>query len=219
MSETPILIAVKAQAQHGKDTVVDILIEKGFTRVAFADPLKECMFALDPYVRVDRLLYFSQAKKTHTNIPYAEYMRLTTLIEAVGGWDEAKAHPDVRRLLQRFGTEVGRDILGPYLGHGDGMWIDIAENRVNGVPKAAISDLRFPNEYERTKELNATVWEVFRPNFDNGVDPSHPSEKFVREIPYDFRLLNSGDENTFKDVLRAQVEIGLNRLFDKMAEC
>lgn len=201
-----VLVAVKAQARHGKDTVVEILEEFGFQRVAFADPLKESALALNPYVAVDRLLFFSQTRNSSS---YSGFMRLADLIQLVGSFDAAKEHPDVRRLLQRLGTEVGRDILGPQLGFGDKLWITITANKVKSLDQSAISDLRFPNEGSWVHEEHGYIWDVFRPNFNNGVDTNHPSERFVKDIPHDYQLLNTGGDRDFKEVLRKQVIIGL----------
>lgn len=80
------LIAVTGYGQVGKDSVGARLVERwGFTRLAFADALKEL------------------ARRAHPK-----------LNEQVAGhgWDMAKRDPSVRALLQHLGV-AAREVLGP----------------------------------------------------------------------------------------------------------
>ena len=55
------IIGLSGYAQSGKDTVAEILVEEyGYTRVAFADIIKQAVYLLDPIVNVSgmRLRYF-----------------------------------------------------------------------------------------------------------------------------------------------------------------
>src|SRR5581483_2011292 len=90
------LLGLMGYAQAGKDTVAKLLVEEfGFTRIAFADALREALYALNPLIPFE-----------------GDHVRLRWLIDA-SGWEEAKVrHPEVRELLQRLGTESGRNVLG-----------------------------------------------------------------------------------------------------------
>ena len=88
------LIALTGYKGVGKSTVADILVDKfKFTKMGFADPLKEMALMLDPIV--DEL--------------HGE--RLSDVVHREG-WVEAKKNYEIRRILQVLGTECGRDILG-----------------------------------------------------------------------------------------------------------
>ena len=47
------IIGLSGYAQSGKDTVAKVLIEEyGFTRIAFADKIREFLYDLNPQVKV-----------------------------------------------------------------------------------------------------------------------------------------------------------------------
>ena len=161
-----ILIGVSGRKRHGKDTFAARLVERhGFTRVAFADPMREMALALDPII--------------------SEGWRLSGLVEAFG-WEEAKANPEVRRTLQRLGTEAGRGVLG------DGIWVDTAmrhARRLGG--RVVFTDCRFPNEADAIRDAGGQVVRVMRPGFPDDGDP-HPSETALDRYPFDDLVLNDG---------------------------
>lgn len=55
----------------------------------------------------------------------------------------------LREGLQTLGTEWGRNIIG------EDVWINHLLHRSTGVPRIAIDDLRFPNEYEEFQRRGA----------------------------------------------------------------
>lgn len=156
----PPIVGLTGYAGSGKDTVGDLLVDLGYHRRAFADPIRDALYALDPYT-LDR-----------DNNP----VRITQLVDAYG-WDRAKQNPDVRRLLQRMGTEAGRDIHGPR------VWIDrvFAGSHwltYNGE-RLVITDVRFTNEAFAIRMNGGQVWRVERA----GVTPAndHDSEKPISD--------------------------------------
>lgn len=187
-----ILLGLTGFAQSGKDTVADYLVEKyGFVKMSFAAKLKECVLKLDPLVEMDAI-----ANKKSKG-PGGVFIRLSDLVRHEGGWDNAKLHTEVRRLLQVFGTEVGRELLG------QNVWVDLLTKEVNAMRaghnmyvdevmdahhlKIVITDCRFPNEVDRIRNWNGKVVRVERP----GVGPlnSHASEK-ANELEVDYILPN-----------------------------
>ena len=78
------LIGTTGRKQAGKDSFAARLVEAhGFTRVTFADPMREFALALDPLVD--------------------GHYRLSEIVRSLG-WDVAKESiPEVRRTLQRLG--------------------------------------------------------------------------------------------------------------------
>jgi hypothetical protein len=170
------LVGLSGYSGVGKDAVAEILIrERGYTRVSFAAPLRMAALGVDPYI-----------------LPAGQ--RLSRIIQEIG-WDEAKRrYPEVRRFLQRLGTEGGREI------HGHDCWIKIAREKINQIPgPIVITDVRFPNEADMIRKLGGDVWRVNRP----GVGPvnSHISDSF--QFSVDFTLENDGDmEHLRHEVLR-----------------
>jgi hypothetical protein len=172
------LIALCGYAGHGKDTVVDFLVRDcGRSRVAFADAIREQAIALNPIIRSGRI--FSNS--------VVEQLRLSDILSQCNyDWDKAKKESEVRRLLQRLGTEAGRDIFG------ENVWIDIAMRKCAGFEYPTISDLRFENEEKAVKALGGIIWRVERTGYDNGVGTSHASEAYLASIKHGELILNDG---------------------------
>ena len=99
MSTYPPSVHVVGLAGHagiGKTKVADILyVKHGFRTYALADNVREALLALDPMINSE--------------------ISLRQLVEQVD-WDGAKTHrvhgPEVCRLMQVMGTEVGRNFFG-----------------------------------------------------------------------------------------------------------
>jgi hypothetical protein len=86
------LVGLLGLKRSGKDTFAARLVEAhGFTRIAFADPLKEAALALDPIV-------------VSAN-SWDPERRLSDVVEAEG-WEAAKEVPEVRRTLQNLGVAI-----------------------------------------------------------------------------------------------------------------
>lgn len=161
------IIGLSGYARSGKDTAADHLVSNyGFTRYSFAAPMKEAMYRLNPIVYSDAIGNF----------------RYKDLVD-VYGLDKAKdSHPEIRRLLQVFGTEVGRDMFG------QNFWVDLAlssakENLV------VISDVRFKNEADGIKAAGGQVWRINR----DGIGPvtNHASEVDLDDYKFDNVLFNN----------------------------
>ena len=70
------------------------------------------------------------------------------------GWDEAKKTEEVRRLLQIFGTEIGRSLLG------ENIWVELATRNLESSKNYVFTDVRFPNEADKIKNLGGLIWRV-----------------------------------------------------------
>ena len=165
-------IGLAGWARSGKDTVADYLVENhGYTKMSFAAPMKEAMYRLNPRITVN------EVQNTALRIGIDVY-----------GWDGIKERsPDIRGLLQRFGTEVGREMFG------QDFWVDTAIKEIPDGAKAVFSDVRFPNEADAIKKLNGQVWRVNR----LGVGPAndHASEHALNDYLFDEVLENSTTVN------------------------
>jgi hypothetical protein len=173
------LIGMVGNPGAGKDTVAGILVsELGYKRVAFADRLRIGLLGIDPFV-VDN---------------DGEVIRLSSLIKSVG-WERAKREVvEVRRLLQAYGTEGGRDIFGP------NCWVNVVAEEI--VVRTCITDVRFPNESNFITESGGILICVRREGFDKL--RGHRSEQLDYEQIADIVVDNNG---TIDDLRTAVLDV------------
>lgn len=165
------IIGLSGYARSGKDESANALLGLGFKRVAFADKLRDFLLALNPIVGTDE---------------DNDYWTVSDVIAGYG-WDGYKASPygpEMRQLLQRLGTECGREMLY------DTVWVDAAldDYRTGKVKHQVVPDVRFPNEAEAIKELGGYVLRIERP----GIDPAnaHVSETALDDWNFDAVVVN-----------------------------
>jgi hypothetical protein len=170
------IVGLSGYAGAGKNTVGDILVNRyGYTQKAFADPLRAALLNLNPLV--------SEGDGTCT--------RVADIVELIG-WERAKQdYSEIRSLLQRMGTEVGRKLFG------EDFWVLAAFK--DNQPKTVFTDCRFPNEASAIKLLGGTVWRVIRP----GCEPvnAHPSETALDDWPFDEVVYNTGTLHGLAEVV------------------
>lgn len=183
------IIALNGLAESGKDTAAQYLtLMHDFHRIAFADGIRDALYALNPLVCVE------QAVTTDSAI----YDRVATVVDTLG-WDRAKQLPEIRALMQRIGTEAGWRI------HGEHLWINLAIKKINELPAdqaIVITDLRFPDEIEwlnslKDNPLNTVqTIKIIRPDHESTLTAgsfgtaSHISESF--NLATDVMLRNDG---------------------------
>lgn len=180
------IIALSGYARAGKDEAAKVLVEEhGFIQVAFADKLREMLYQLNPLVA---------AWRSWDQEPGAVYVQ--DAIDRYGwqGYKETMYGPEIRRLLQRLGTEAGRQTLW------DSIWIDAA---LTGLPKDAkvvVSDARFNNEFDAVRERGGYIWRIER----EGVGPAndHISETEAVGYPYfSLTIHNNGTLSEFRQTV------------------
>jgi hypothetical protein len=163
------VLGLSGWARSGKDTVADYLVEnEGYTKVSFSAPMKEAMYRLNPRITVN------EVQNTALRVGVDVY-----------GWEGLKERsPDIRGLLQRFGTEVGREMFD------ENFWVDYALNSIEDGSKVVISDVRYPNEADAIRELGGKVFRVER----NGVFAAneHASEHALDGYKFDGKIENNG---------------------------
>lgn len=185
-----ILVGLLGYARSGKDTAGEFLVANfGFTRLAFADKLRDFAYAIDPLVTA--YPYYDEWSG-----PSVDKVCLSTLVDKMG-WEKAKEqYPEVRRLLQRIGTEGGREVLD------QNVWVDATMKQVrrDSDKRYVITDVRFPNEVEAIKARGGVTWRVRRPGFDavNG----HPSETALDAWGTDHVFMNDGELLEFQAKVR-----------------
>ena len=128
----------------GKGTVADILVEKkGFTKLAFADAVKDATAAIFGWPRALLEGDTDESRKFR---------------EEMDPWWSEKTGKYItpRYMLQLMGTEAGRDVF-----HQD-LWILALEKKLGMYQNVVISDVRFPNEIEFIQRMGGFVVRVKR---------------------------------------------------------
>lgn len=167
----------------GKDTAARVLLEElGFQRIAFAEPIKGALLALDPFL---------PAPEGPTS-----FMRLSEFA-ASRPWSEVKDYPEVRRLMQIMGTEVGRNLFDPDL------WVRLAKRKLEStlsVGDVVVTDVRFPNEARLIRGYGGVLVRLERPGF--GPVNEHVSDRASERWTYDHHLLNDRDVPALHQAMR-----------------
>lgn len=193
----PGLVAFTGFLGSGKDTAAAVLLEQyGFTKVAFGDGVKDALMAIG----------FSR-ESLHD--PLSKQLPV--------GWLESGVTP--RQAMQTLGTEWGRQMVDPDL------WVRVAENKLalawkdDPLAKFAMTDVRFPNEIQMARDMNATIihirrgkmtwWRRLLARF------GHKSERVLPVRPGDYVVQNDGTvEDLHRRVLAAcygRIEEGVTR--------
>lgn len=159
------IIGIAGKARSGKDTIANYLWrEYGFTRLAFADPVKlaaQQMFGLshdqtweDSYKEVE--------------IPF---------------WGMSP-----RRMFQLLGTEAGRNVFG------HDLWIKRLAYSMSILPAddIVVPDVRFNDEADFIRSQGGLVVHLERPDGKAIEHASHASEAGVERKAEDWTLFNQG---------------------------
>lgn len=175
------LIGLSGYAQVGKDSAAELLSYWDFERRAFADILREALVALNPTVRYKG-----------DPFPVASLFKWH-------GYEGARAGaPEIRELLQRLGTEVGRNMLG------ENVWVDAALATCEPDRDYVFTDVRFTNEAEALRSLGGIIIRIERPGYGPAND--HPSEVAMDDYPWDYVVINDGDYTSFATKLQNIVQ-------------
>ena len=156
------IVGLMGYAGSGKDEVAKILVDKfGFERCAFADKIRDILYEINPMAGNEPL-----------------QMRVDA-----DGWDKAKQHPEVRRLLQKLGVSARNHL-------DESVWVIPVLSELDKNSNYVITDVRFENEANMVKIMGGEIWRIERP----GVGPvnDHISEKELETISADRTLLNTG---------------------------
>jgi hypothetical protein len=169
-------IAFIGRMRSGKDTAGARLVEHhGYTRLAFADPLKDAALALDPIVGAHRTGWGEDGTGD---------VRLSELVRDIG-WDRAKSEcPEVRRTLQRMGQGVRALDPDFWLNILAESWRQVAEGRT------VVTDVRYRNEADMLRTLGFKLVRIIRP-----ADASKPVQAMTgRDISEGIRAHRSETE-------------------------
>lgn len=186
------LVGLIGKKGAGKDTFARTLTDEfGFTRLAFADPMKDALLATDPYVgsRWDFMWHGTDVD----DLP--DLVRLSDLVEDQG-MDYAKRYAEVRRLLQRYGMGVRQ--IDPT------FWVRQTMDRSRQTPgPVVITDVRFHNEAVAVRQHGGVLVRIYRPSQSDFDD--HVSETELDTYAADYSVMNDGSPG---DLATAARKIG-----------
>jgi dephospho-CoA kinase len=175
------LIAFTGAAGSGKDTAAAILIEElGYEKLSFAGSLKDALSAIFGWSR-DSL----EGATTESRI-WRE--------EEDEWWSAALKRPVTpRKMLQEWGTEVGRNAFHP------DIWLLSVQRKIEQNPckKFVITDCRFENEAEALKALGARLIGIKRGERSDEL-MQHASETGLPSEMLDVVVNNDGSLDEFK---------------------
>jgi hypothetical protein len=143
--------------------------------------MKEAMYRLNPRITVNEVV------NTALRVGVDVY-----------GWEGLKERsPDVRGLLQRFGTEVGREMFD------ENFWVDYALHSIVDGTKVVIADVRYPNEADAIRKLGGKVFRVER----DGVVAAneHMSEHALDGYEFDGKIENNGTIQSLHENVRKHI--------------
>lgn len=163
------IIGLSGYARSGKDTVADYLVEHhGFIKLSFATSMREALYKLDPEIR------------DMTGLVYS-FRQAVDLF----GWEDMKTYfPRYRELMQRMGTEVGREMFG------EDFWVEQGLRQITPGANVVFSDVRYRNEALAIQKSSGELWRIERP----GVNPAndHTSENDLDDYKFDRSIMNYG---------------------------
>lgn len=184
-----LIIGFTGKKGSGKDTCAAALTSIGVQQVAFADQLKGiCMEIFG----LSRSQVYGTLEQKET-------------VDSRWGLSP-------REILQKFGTEVGRDgnfdTFRPHvpsivlyqafktrgLAPGKNIWVDYVLGKImeSTAHEWAITDCRFLNEAEAIKKAGGYILKVERAGHGTGAHETHASEMEQEKIVPDYLLENDG---------------------------
>lgn len=185
------IVGLAGYARSGKDEAAKGLVNNlGFERRAFADILRKFAYRMNPIVGVSH---------------YGQEVFLVDVINRFtwDGYKETEWGEEIRRLLQRIGTECGRQLIS------DTIWIDatLGPDKIIDEPKIVVPDVRFPNEFNEIQNRGGMLIRIERPGIEAAND--HVSEHALAAYwpYYDTIIVNDGSINQLHDKVRRAVSL------------
>ena len=159
------------------------------------------------------------SQKNTVVLAFADHFKIDCISKHNADFNKVYGQKDyeTRILLQKVGTEEGREVFGY------DIWIRTLHNWIKvlhsrGVKRFIISDLRFQNEVEWIKSLNGIIIKINAPNryqnrleieTGNDIDKineikNHPSEANIDNIEiYDISVNNDYNDNIEEQLLHS----------------
>jgi len=138
------IIGICGLIGSGKGTVADVLVDQGFTKVSFADKLKDGVSTIFGWDRA--MLEGDTNESRQWREQRDDFWSAETEMEVTP-----------RLVLQLFGTDCLRN------GFHDGVWVSLLKKHMLDNPgNYVIPDVRFRNEQNMIRELGGEIWRIQR---------------------------------------------------------
>ena len=164
------LLGLAGYRRTGKDSAAKFLEQHDFRKIGFADALRKMCLAVDPLIELTGTPEAVREELgTFDPAGWGTAMRYSHILVGIG-YEKSKEIPDVRRYMQKLGTEGVRTTFGP------DAWVDALEHWLDAQQdgRYVISDVRFHSEADWIYRHGGIVWRINRPGY--GGDDPHPSE-------------------------------------------
>jgi len=167
---------------------------KGYEHLYFSKVMKEAIAALFD-IRVQDVDNFKGDRGNFKEARIAIKMNDVEIKEF--GWVE---------FLQRFGTDMGRKVLG------EDLWLDLVDEAIEDFDQNYIvKDVRFVNEAQWILDQGGKIIELRRDVIDYAND-NHESENGLPEDMAEYVIANTSTiESLYKDVDAVLANINANR--------
>lgn len=200
------IVGVGGLLTSGKDAFADYLVaQHGYTKLFMSEPLHDWLLTQNPWFRLDKPI---ECMEGWTFEP-GEFHTYAEIVHQVG-YTEAKEQTEVRRALQRIGTDCGRKMID------EQVWVQAMQRKVGALLQQAeelgrgarvvITGIRYENELKMMQRLGGeTVW-VERPSARaahaqrlkedsesaTGAVGKHSSELGLERKDFDSEIHNAG---------------------------
>lgn len=182
------IFGILGKARSGKDTAASILVEEfGFTRFAFADPLKD---AFAEYHDIPRC--YCDGVDEGGNPVDREIQTAFHDLQMYGA-------VTIRQGLQRFGEAMR-------VAFGEDFWVNVADDlmRAGGGERIVLTDVRYDNEVALVRDLGGVILGIDRPGVEDVA--AHKSEDLAKRLfepgLCDTVISNGGTLEEFQDEVR-----------------
>lgn len=198
------IIGIDGFAGAGKDTIADIFVKNGFTKLSFADALRESAvystgFELSTFIDrnvKDKLFDQKYLLTEEVLTKFCTYLNFQSKVDEVVSKFINTEIDSPRHLLQFIGTEIGRQTLSPTI------WLDKYDEKRANLGHIVTPDCRFDNERRHIKSTyKGLIWLVKRAG-------TEPVGKHISELDkwsdseYDVVVQND-------DLQQTKCEVGL----------
>ena len=185
------IIGIDGFAGVGKDTVADILVKRGFTRVSYADELREsasASFGFTMETFLDRNVkdadFHQPFELTEVNLTdYCKRLGFESKASEVVAKFQGCKVTSPRHLLQFVGTEIARETLS------QSIWLDAYKRRIKDLALVVTPDARFSNERELIQSLNGRIFYVSKKDVEASENHKSGTDKWPLER-YDVLVKN-----------------------------
>jgi hypothetical protein len=200
------VLGLGGEYRAGKDAVADILVsDYGWFKMGMSDALHYALLTLNPWIFVEYNVL--RLDKPDSYLYGGRHYRYEEL-NAYLGYVEMKKIPEVRQILQRMGTEVGREMFG------ENVWVDLLLRNIENLkrefayPGIVVTGVRYRNEIAALHKIKARTAYVERPGLEKPQDASvaHSSENSLSKYDFTTTILNGGSLEDLKGTVGRFVE-------------